>query len=465
MRSNRYIILSVFMLLALKCMAWQVGDSDIDRRRDSVLARITGARMPQHVINIIRCGAKGDGRKDCHPAFVKAMRQARKRGGARVVVPAGTYYMCGPLHLESNVCLELQEGATLKFSPNPEHYLPMVETSWEGTMVMNYSPFIYGRNLHNVSIIGRGTIDGNAAITFATWRQHQKPSQQRSRRDNHLQMPWAQRTYGPEGWLRPQLVQLYQCKGVTLEGVKITNSPFWCIHLLKSENIICRSLRYDAKLVNNDGIDPEHSRNVLIEDISFDNGDDNVAIKSGRDNDGWAAARPSENIVIRRCRFKGLHAVVIGSEMSAGVRNVFVEDCTFGGYLKRAIYIKTNPDRGGFVSDIYVRRCRFGEVEDLVYVTSMYAGEGQQSRHYTDVARLYIDSVSCERVNGFALVLQGIGVKPIRDVVFTRVDAGSVARGISVDNTENLVLNNCHLGGRAGAPSQASAKDNVFGRK
>lgn len=91
--------------------------------------------------------------------------------------------------------------------------------------------------------------------------------------------------------LRPQLLQLYNCRDITLEGVKIINSPFWCIHLLKSENIICRSLRYDAKLINNDGIDPECSRDILIEDISFDNGDDNIAIKSGRDNDGGLSAR------------------------------------------------------------------------------------------------------------------------------------------------------------------------------
>lgn len=137
------------------------------------------------------------------------------------------------------------------------------------------------------------------------------------------------------------------------------------MHLLKSENIICRGLRYDAKLVNNDGIDPECSRNILIEDIEFNNGDDNVAIKSGRDNDGWTHGSPSENIVIRNCRFKGLHAVVIGSEMSAGVRNVFVENCTYGGYCKRGIYIKTNPDRGGFVNNLYVKNCEFDEVEDL----------------------------------------------------------------------------------------------------
>ena len=139
---------------------------------------------------------------------------------------------------------------------------------------------------------------------------------------------------------------------------------------------IAENFLENAKLVNNDGIDPESSRNILIEDVHFNNGDDNIAIKSGRDNDGRNTAIPSENIVIRRCHFKGLHAVVIGSEMSGGVRNVFVEDCDYAGYCKRGIYIKTNPDRGGFIRNIFVKNCQFGEVEDLFYATSMYAGEG-----------------------------------------------------------------------------------------
>ena len=145
------------------------------------------------------------------------------------------------------------------------------------------------------------------------------------------------RQYGEGHYLRPHLIQLHGCRDVTLSGFFITNSPFWCVHLLCCENVICRGLRYDAKLVNNDGIDPEMTRNLLIEDIDFNNGDDNVAIKAGRDNDGWRTARPSENIIIRNCRFKGLHGVVIGSEMSAGVRNVFVEDCDHAGYVKRGL--------------------------------------------------------------------------------------------------------------------------------
>ena len=424
-------------------------------RRDSVLALITGAAMPADSIFVTDFGAKGDGVKDCKRAFDRAMKAAAKRGGARIIVPEGTYLVKGPIHFVSNVCLDIRKGATIKFSPEPELYLPMVETSWEGTFLSNYSPFIYGCGLHDVSIVGQGSIDGNASTTFSTWKSKQKTGQARSRDVNHKGVPVADRKFGEGWWLRPQMIQFYDCKNVTLQGVFITNSPLWCVHLLKSENIVCRGLRYDAKLVNNDGIDPECSRNVLIEDIEFNNGDDNVAIKSGRDNDGWTHGSPSENIVIRNCRFKGLHAVVIGSEMSAGVRNVFVENCTFGGYCKRGIYIKTNPDRGGFVTNLYVKNCEFDEVEDLFYATSMYAGEGLDNDKFTRVGDIFVDGLRCRKATAAGLVLQGTEAEPISNVMFSNVEIGEAKNAVSFDNTVGVEMRNCHIGGRAGVPSTA----------
>ena len=454
---NIIISLFVFMCSVPLYAATDVAAFEKERvaRRDSVLALITGAAMPADSIFVTDFGAKGDGVKDCKRAFDRAMKAAAKRGGARIIVPEGTYLVKGPIHFVSNVCLDIRKGATIKFSPEPELYLPVVETSWEGTFLSNYSPFIYGRGLHDVSIVGQGSIDGNASTTFSTWKSKQKTGQARSRDVNHKGVPVADRKFGEGWWLRPQMIQFYDCKNVTLQGVFITNSPFWCVHLLKSENIVCRGLRYDAKLVNNDGIDPECSRNVLIEDIEFNNGDDNVAIKSGRDNDGWTHGSPSENIVIRNCRFKGLHAVVIGSEMSAGVRNVFVENCTFGGYCKRGIYIKTNPDRGGFVTNLYVKNCEFDEVEDLFYATSMYAGEGLDNDKFTRVSDIFVDGLRCRKATAAGLVLQGTEAEPISNVMFSNVEIGEAKNAVSFDNTVGVEMRNCHIGGRAGVPSTA----------
>lgn len=456
MKKLLFILAMALVSIGLNAMEYETG------KRDSILSNITGAKIPSTEVNLLNLGAKGDGKKDCLPAFKKAMTLSKKKGGLHIIVPAGTYYLKGAIHFESNTCLELKEGATLKFDPNPKYYLPMVKTSWEGTFLQNYSPFIYGYGLSNVSIIGKGTIDGNAATTFATWRKDQKKAQQLSRKMNHEEVAVAQRNFGEGSWLRPHLIQFFNCKNITLSDFFITNSPFWCVHLLKSENIICRGLRYDAKLVNNDGIDPECSRNILIEDICFNNGDDNVAIKSGRDNDGWTMGTPSENIIIRNCHFKGLHAVVIGSEMSAGVRNVFVENCDYAGYCKRGIFVKTNPNRGGFVENLYVRNCVFDEVEDLFYITSMYAGEGLDDNHFTTVRNVYVENMRCRKARAAGIVLQGTVAKPISNVTFKNVDIADVKNALSMDNTEGVSFTGCHLGGKAGVPTQITAKDKIF---
>lgn len=449
------------MAAVLFCLGNFAGEYDA-AKRDSILQNITGAEVMKTKVSILKFGARGDGRKDCLPAFKKAMERSRKNGGLHILVPAGTYYLKGPIHFESNTCIELAEGATLRFAPEPEYYLPTVKTSWEGTFLQNYSPFIYGYGLHDVAIIGKGTIDGNAATTFATWRKKQGEARLLSRQMNHEEKSVGERNFGEGSWLRPQLIQFFGCRNITLSDFFVTNSPFWCVHLLKSRNIVCRSLRYDAKLVNNDGIDLEMSRDILIEDVDFNNGDDNVAIKSGRDNDGWTAAEPSENIVIRRCRFKGLHAVVIGSEMSAGVRNVFVENCSYAGYCKRGIFVKTNPNRGGFVENLFVKDCEFDEVEDLFYVTSMYAGEGLDDNRFSTVRGIYVENLKCRKARQAGIVLQGTVAKPIKDVCFKGVDIDEVRNALSMDNTQNVTFADCHLGGKAGVPTQITAKDNIF---
>ena len=431
--------------------------------RDSILRDITGAHITGGTYSVMKYGAKPDGITDCRKAFHKAIDAAVRKGGGTIEVPAGTYYIKGPLNLQSHICINLAEGAVLKFAPDPDFY-PVVPTGWEGTYLYNISPFIYGHSLTDVAITGSGTIDGNAMTTFATWRPDQKPAQQRSRDYNHRGVPVEERRFDASDRLRPHLLQLYDCTRVTLSGVKIINSPFWCIHLLQCDNVVCRSLRYDAKLVNNDGIDPESSSNVLIEDVWFDNGDDNIAIKSGRDNDGWTLGRPCENIIIRGCHFKGLHAVVIGSEMSGGVRNVFIEDCDHAGYCKRGVYVKTNPDRGGFVDGLYVRNVTLGDVEDLFYVTSRYAGEGLDNHHFSEISRIVVDGLQCSSASKAALVLQGTPARPIRDVFFDNIRVPDGDARISFTDTERVSMGRCIIGVSVDVPTQVSHKDKIFNR-
>jgi len=454
--------LLTLLIIALlpTCAISQVTQEEV--LRNTILKNVTGANSDTKTVLLSKFGARGDSLTDCHPAFVKAMRYAKKHGGARIVLTKGVWLCKGPVCLESHVTLDIREGAVLKFIADPKSFLPMVETGWEGTLLWNYSPFIYGKGLTDVAIVGQGTVDGDAGDTFSRWHDLQGASQQLSRQYNHMGVPVNERLFGEGHFLRPPLIQLYDCERITLSDVFICRSPFWCVHILKCRNVLLRGLRYDAKLVNNDGIDIESSRDVLIEDIHFDNGDDNIAIKSGRDNDGWNLLPPSENILIRRCHFKGLHAVVMGSEMSGGVQNVLVEDCDYRGYCKRGIFIKTNPDRGGFVRNIYVRNVRFGEVLDLFYVTSMYAGQGLDNNHFSEISHIRVDSISARKVNGTALVLQGTTARPVSDIAFSRVFVDETVNGVSFENTEPVSIVDTHLGPAVGVPSQVSAKDKIF---
>ena len=422
-------------------------------KRNAILKNIIAPSVPASTLSILAFGAVGDSVTDCKPAFDKAMAECTRLKGAKIVVPAGIYFVGGPIRLVSNVYLEIQKGARLKFSSDPAKYLPVVPTSWEGTFVLNYSPFIYGYKLQNVAITGEGTIDGNALKTFSTWRNLQSHDQQLSRDMNHNNVPVNKRIFGANHYLRPQLIQLFECKNILIEDVSITNSPFWCVHLLKSENITVRGVNYNAHNINNDGIDPEYCKNVLIEGINFDNGDDNVAIKSGRDDEGRATAIPSENIIIRNCHFKGLHGVAIGSEMSAGVKNVFIENCVASGKCKRGIFLKSNPDRGGYITDIYVNNVKFDEVEDCFYITSNYHGEGKG--YNTDIRNVYVDSLTCHKATNAGLVVQGFPTKKIKDIYFSNIKIDQATSPLSFTNTENVVMSNVIIGGEAGIPSSA----------
>lgn len=418
-----------------------------DQQRDAILAQIKAPDYPAEKIFITDLGAIGDSVTDSKPAFDAAFLKATKTsGGLRIVVPAGIYLINGPLHLVSGVCLDLQVGARLKFSGNPAHFLPVVKTSWEGTFLYNYSPMIYASNVENVIITGEGTIDGNATTTFSTWRPLQKKSQMLSREMNHNRVPVSERIFGEGHFLRPHLMQFLNSKNILIEGIFITNSPFWCVHLLKSENITVRGIRFYAKNVNNDGVNPEHSRNVLIENVLFDNGDDNVAIKAGRDYEGRAIAIPTENIVIRNNRFKGLHAVVIGSEMSAGVQHVFVENNTFAGYCKRGIYMKSNPDRGGFIRNIHIRNLELDEVEDLFYITSFYHGQGEG--YTTKIENISVENVRCRKARKGGIIIQGFPTEKVRNVSFHNINIDSVAIGVSVNHVENITFSDVNLGGK-----------------
>jgi unsaturated rhamnogalacturonyl hydrolase len=366
-----------------------------------ILARIKAPTFPDRPFPILEYGAVGDGRTDCTTAIAKAIAACAAAGGGRVVVPAGTF-LTGAIHLKSNVNLVLAEGATLKFSPDPAKY-PVVFTRWEGVECMNYSPLIYAFEQENIAITGRGTLDGGA--TWDTWwawnAKKAGPVKQKASRDlliSHGEKgtPVAERVFGPGHFLRPNFVQPYRCKNVLIEGVTIVNSPMWEVHPVLCTNVTVRGLTIRSHGPNNDGCDPESCRDVLIENCVFDTGDDCIAIKSGRNNDGRRVAAPSENLVIRGCTMKDGHGgVVLGSEISGDCRNVFVEDCNMDSpNLDRALRFKSNAQRGGVLENVFLRNVRIGRVAEAVLTIDLIYEEGAKGPHRPVVRNVQLENVT-----------------------------------------------------------------------
>lgn len=449
---NGFLFIAVFLFT--NCMFAQLNQKDKEAEIDKIVSRIHLPTIPNYSISVVKYGAKGDSITNCKLAFDKAMKACERHNGGTIIVPKGVYTLNGPIHFVSNVNLHLEDGAKIRFGSNPKDY-PLVLTSWEGTMLYNYSPMIYGNNVENIAITGNGIIDGEAKNTWIKWKPLEKKDQLLSREMNHKNRPIKERIFGKGHYLRPQLIQFVNSRNILIENVQIEDSPFWCVHLLKSKSITIRGIKYNAHNNNNDGIDPEYSSDILIENVLFDNADDNVAIKAGRDNEGRSNSNtPSENIVIRNCEFKGLHAIVIGSEMSAGVRNVYVENSKFRGYLKRGIFIKTNSDRGGYIKNIYFNNLAFGKVEDCIYITANYHGEGG-GLFPSKVSDISFSNISCIEATNTGIVIEGFPDKKVANIKLDNITIHSAKNGTTVTNSENVTLNEVVIGIKATTPTAA----------
>ncbi|MDT0649535.1 glycoside hydrolase family 28 protein [Autumnicola edwardsiae] len=454
---NKSSLLSAVIILFTSIVSAQLNQGAKEEAIGNILERIELPAIPEFTVSVINYGAKGDSVTNNKKAFDKAMKAIKKKGGGSIIVPAGTYTVNGPIHFVSNVNLKLEEGARIRFSSNPKFY-PLVLTSWEGTMLYNYSPFIYGNNVENVAITGKGTIDGEAKDSWSAWKELQKKDQLLSREMNHEGVPVKERIFGEGHYLRPQLIQFVNSRNILIEDVTIEDSPFWCLHLLKCRSVTLKGLKYDAHNYNNDGIDLEYTQDVLIENVKFDNGDDNLAIKAGRDHEGRSNADlASQNIIMRNCLLKGLHGVVIGSEMSAGVKNIFIENCKSWGDLKRGIYFKTNPDRGGYMKDIYVRNIELGKVEDVFFITANYHGEGEGFN--SKISNIYIDTVTAEEATGTAIVIEGYEDSKVEDVKLTNIKVGKAKNALTIKNTENVIFEEVTIGKEAGVPTSATTEE------
>ena len=395
-------------------------------------------RFPAATFDVRQFGAVADGTTKNTAAFTRAIAAAAHAGGGRVLVPAGRW-LTGPIHLESHVNLVVDAGAEILFSQQFSDYLPPVLTRWEGMEVYNYSPLIYAHDCSDVAVTGSGKLDGQGSAWWP-WKKTQEAGARRLYEMAVAGTPAKDRIFGTEqDALRPSFIQTVGCKNVLIEGITISNGPMWTIHPVYSENVIIHGVSVITEGPNNDGCNPDSSKNVLIEDSFFSTGDDCIIIKSGLNEDGWRVGKPSENIVVRRVRGAVGHGGVgIGSEMSGGVRNVWVHDCEFKG-TDRGLRIKSMRGRGGVVENVWYERVRHENLRLMdVELTTFYASSTLKPRTQTPptIRGIHVRDITAVGARK-AIDVIGLPERPIEDVSFDNVDVSSDG-GVHVVDAKNI---------------------------
>lgn len=436
------------------------GADDPWKTAQEIARRIAPPQFPARDFEVTRYGARGDGERDNTEALAAAIRACHEAGGGRIVVPEGVW-LAGPVHLLSGVNLHLEEGATLKFFADPERYLPAVPTFWEGMECRNHSALIYALGQKDVAVTGAGVLDGQADCEhWWPWKgrancgwskghPHQGPARGRLMKMVEEGVPPERRVFGEGGFLRPNFVQFLRCRNVLVEGITIRNSPMWEIHPVLCENVTVRGVQVSSHGPNNDGCDPECSRDVLIENCLFDTGDDCIAIKSGRNADGRRLATPSENILIRNCVMKDGHGgVTIGSEISGGARRIFAERCRMDSpHLDRVLRLKTNAMRGGVIEDVYMRDIEVGQVADAVLHIDFHYEEGARGPWRPVARRIEMDNIRCRKTR-YAVFIRGFENSPVNAVTLRDWEVGEAPGGNVIEHATGVRAERVRIAGR-----------------
>ena len=336
-----------------------------------MLAAVSASSAKGDSFSIADFGAKSDGVVKCTDAFAKAIDAAANSGGGKVVVPPGKW-LTGHVELKTDVTLHVEKGATVLFSDDLEDYAEVV-TPHEGIERKWLQPLIGAKNAERVGITGEGV------FTCRTERWWSKDFWKGDRR---------------KAAKRPHFMTFDRCRDVTLDGFTLRESPCWTIHLFCVDKAVVRNLDVAAHGPNCDGIDIESSSDVLVENCRFDQGDDAICIKSGRNAEGRKLNRPSRDILIRNCTVAHGHTLLgIGSELSGGIRNVRMENCRVEGEVWRFLRVKTNPARGGFVENVVMENVSGGTATEEIFSIETDYFWKQESKRNPEVVYTRIDGI------------------------------------------------------------------------
>ena len=453
---------------------------------------LPSAQLPsfkKDTFNIIKYGAKADGITVNTKYITNAINACNKNGGGVVLIPAGIW-LTGPVELKSNVNLHLEKNSLLQFTKDFDAY-HLVKGNWEGVPQMRNQSPVNATNAENIAITGSGIIDGNGdawrmvkkgKLTETQWdklvasggvlsndKKTWYPSE-KSLKGSQIKNPGLitadkdSSFYNSiKDFLRPNMIVLTGCDKILLEGVTFQNSPAWNIHLLMCKNLTVKNVyaKNPWYAQNGDGIDVESCKNVVIENSTFDVGDDGICIKSGRDEAGRKRGMPTENLLVKNCTVYHAHGgFVIGSEMSGGARNLHVQNCTFIG-TDIGLRFKTTRGRGGVVENIYVNNIIMKDIASEAILFDMYyaaqdpvvlAGEKREAPKVQMLAvteqtpqfkNFYVSNIVCDGSEK-AVFIRGLPEMPIKNIHLDNLTIRA-RKGIEISEASNVAFNNMRL--------------------
>ena len=431
-------------LFTLLCLALTLGAQAQDnpyraytRQLPFSMPEVAAPVFPKKTVSLTQYGAKGDGKTLCTEAFSKAIDELSREGGGRLSVPQGVWFT-GPIVLKSHVDLHLEKGAVILFSGDMDLY-PVIETNYEGELRKHCQSPVSAVGQTDIAITGQGIIDGNGICWRPLKKEKVTEGQWKKFTSKGGVFPRSTMWYPSEERvkMRPVLLYLESCRNVLLQGVTFQNSPNWCLHPLLCENLIVDQVmvRNPAYAQNGDAIDVESCRNVLVVNSSFDAGDDGICLKSGRDEQGRRRGRPTENVVVDGCTvFNGHGGFVVGSEMSGGVRNIWVNDCQFLG-TDAGLRFKSCRGRGGVVENIYIRNISMADIlGDAVTFDLFYGGKS------------VIEQLeSGERINNIAAEPVGEGTPVFRNIDIQHVVCRGAHRALWFNGLPEMPISDIRL--------------------